>query len=245
MIFLLKYKICVDAGHGGSDPGAVNQNLNLKEKDLTLQIALELLKKFKGNELFDLIPTRTNDRFISLRDRCSIANINTCDLFLSIHLNSSINKKANGTETLIYGQKNKLAADIFQEGLVKSLNSNNRGVKTNPNLYVLKYTKMPAVLLELGFISNDEEAKKFLDTGYKNKIIGAIIFALYKIFCTEEEFNIMRFNTLEEIPEYAKPTIQKYIDRGYLTGKDDNKTLDLSDDMLRILVIMDRVMQKK
>lgn len=241
---LQKYKICIDAGHGGKDPGAVNKNL--KEKDFTLQIALEVINKLNNDEFFRPIPTRIEDESLSLGNRCKIANTQNCDLFVSIHLNAADNKAAKGIETLVYnGALNRITGLIFQNELIRATDALDRGVKSSPNIYVLKNTEMKAVLLELGFISNDEESKKFLAASYRSKIADAIISGIYKSFYIEpiEEVVIdTRYNTIDEIPEYAQPTIKKYINSGYIDGVDKSHSLDLSDDMLRVLTIMDRAM---
>ena len=166
-------KICIDAGHGGHDPGAVNGIY--KEADIALQIALRLgsLLEKNGNEV---VYTRKNDTFIELYDRCKIANTTGCDCFVSIHLNSADNKQAHGTETLVYGPNMSATrlAEIVNRNMVNATGFRDRGVKYRPELCVLKRTKMPAILVETGFVSNDEEAKDLISEATELAIAKAI-----------------------------------------------------------------------
>ena len=167
-------KICIDAGHGSKDPGAVNGKW--KEADIALQIALRLgsLLEKNGNEV---VYTRKDDTFIELYDRCKIANNAGCDCFVSIHLNSADNKQAHGTETLVYGPSSERAcklAEIVNRNIVSSTKFRDRGVKYRPELCVLKRTNMPAILVETGFISNDEELENLLSDFVQELIVVAI-----------------------------------------------------------------------
>jgi len=151
--FFMGKLICVDAGHGGTDSGAVGNGI--KEKDITLKAALkvgELLKK----QGFNVIFTRVSDKFINLGERCRIANSNSADLFISVHINSASNVQARGTETLCYSRNS--FAEIAQKNLIDYLKTKDRGVKERKDLYVLNGTKMLAVLFEIAFISNSQDA---------------------------------------------------------------------------------------
>ena len=91
-----KIKVYIDAGHGGSDPGAIGSDL--KEKDANLDIALKLKSKLEANG-FEVVMTRTNDAYSTLDDRVNKANSSGADIFLSIHNNAALSKYAHGTET--------------------------------------------------------------------------------------------------------------------------------------------------
>lgn len=146
--------ICVDAGHGGNDSGAVGNGV--KEKDIVLKISKkvgELLEK----QGFKVIYTRMSDKYVNLGERCRIANTNNADLFISIHINSAQSTQANGTETLCYSKSS--FAEIIQKHLISKLKLKDRGVKERRDLFVLNGTRMPAVLIEFGFLSNKEEAE--------------------------------------------------------------------------------------
>lgn len=166
-------KICIDAGHGGSEPGAIGPG-NIKEKDITLKIAKLAgeLAKING---FEVVYTRISDKFLSLRDRAEIANRNDCDIFISIHCNA-FKKESQGTET--YGfpgseEGKNLGLEIHHE-MLKATKLANRGYKT-ARFGVLRMTSMPAVLVETAFISNSKEEKLLLSYEFQKKVACAII----------------------------------------------------------------------
>lgn len=154
--------IVVDAGHGGSDPGAIRGNI--KEKDINLAVALEfasLLKQYGANVLL----TRSSDTFVTLYDRAQIANKANADIFISIHTNSHDNPTAHGIE-VFYGWDHSLElARTVERSLCLELGRYSRGVK-HYRYYVIRATKMPAILVELGFITNEEDREKFLDPNF-------------------------------------------------------------------------------
>ena len=144
----------LDFGHGGKDPGALGQN-KTKESDTVLKIGL-LIKNHleKAGEI--VITTRENDTYHSLDSRSIKANKEKCDYFISLHMNSSTNKTAKGCEVWVYDEKSKLyplSKDICSN-LSKTINTPNRGVKISKSFSVLRKTKMPALLIEIDFISN-------------------------------------------------------------------------------------------
>ncbi len=129
--------ICIDAGHGGTDPGVCGNGL--KEKDITLKTALKI-GKLLSEYGFDVVYTRTKDIYVTLSERCRVTNSRKCDAFVSIHDNSAANTTANGIEILCY-IKNNLAYYI-QQNLIDELNLTDRGVKERKDLYVLNSTDM-------------------------------------------------------------------------------------------------------
>lgn len=170
------YKIVIDPGHGGKDPGATSNGI--KEKDINLKIS-KALKEELLREGFTVKLTREDDRFLSLKERYDIGNNFNGDLFISIHCNSSINAYASGTEVFIYNLKNKETKDLGERialEISKDLKLKNRGVKEG-NFAVLRYTKMKAILIENAFLSNKEDAKKLKENfrlfsiAIKSKII--------------------------------------------------------------------------
>ena len=156
----------IDAGHGGADSGATGNGL--KEKNLTLAIVLAAKKYFDNDSRFKVYYTRTSDTYPSLDDRCKLANNNNADLFLSVHINSA-SPSANGTETLYNPNRNtatskngitsKEFATAMQQAVLATTGFTDRKLKTRTDLRVLNQTKMPACLIEYGFISNAKEAK--------------------------------------------------------------------------------------
>lgn len=168
-------KICIDPGHGGKYPGAVSNN-KAAEKTITLLIGLELGRQLKRHNI-DIIYTREDDSTIELYDRCNIANNNNCDYFVSIHLNSFSNPAAKGTETWCYekGDISEKFALFVNNKIVELLGTVNRGVKyAGKSLYVISNTKMPAILIEVAFLSNPEEEKILVDKAWQIKIAKAI-----------------------------------------------------------------------
>lgn len=154
--------IVIDAGHGDFDTGAVGFN-KTKEKDVTLPVALDLGAILQKNGM-KVIYTRTSDKVklprnekANLSARTQISNSNNASLFVSIHANSSIFKFVSGVETYYGGSSNsKKLAGFIENQIVKSNKLSNRGIKT-ANYYVLKNTKAPSVLIELGFITNAKD----------------------------------------------------------------------------------------
>ncbi len=169
--------ICIDPGHGGSDPGASGNGVI--EKNVTLNAALKLGEELK-KQGFDVIFTRVSDNFIALGERCRIANSKGADLFISVHVNSASSSAASGTEVLCY-EKNTFAG-ILQESLIKELGTNDRGVKERKDLAVLNGTKMNAVLIEIAFLSNPEEAKLLQKESFIEKFVYATALAVCKYF---------------------------------------------------------------
>lgn len=153
--------IVVDAGHGGSDSGAIGQS-GLMEKTVTLKVALLLEKQLKEAGAKVLL-TRKKDTDVAranatdaeeLQARVDVGNTNDADVFLSIHIDSFINAEAHGTSVYIYDDT-RLGKCLY-DNLLHRLNRTPRGVKF-ANFYVLKHTTMSASLVELMFISNAEE----------------------------------------------------------------------------------------
>ena len=149
----------LDFGHGGKDSGAIGTN-KTKESDTVLKIGMLIKNNLeKNNE--KVITTRDNDKYYSLDYRTKKANNENCDYFISIHLNSATNTSAKGCEVWIYNENSKLQtlANSLCNNLATKMNTPNRGVKYSKKLSVLKNSKMPALLIEIDFISNKEVEK--------------------------------------------------------------------------------------
>jgi N-acetylmuramoyl-L-alanine amidase len=159
-------KIYVDPGHGGKDSGAVGPT-GLQEKDVNLRVATVLKNCLKEYGKASVRMSRTNDSYVSLVDRATDANKWGADRFISIHHNSGTTS-VNGTETYSYSNSGNGAdlRDKVQSQLIKWGNLTDRGGKTNPDLVVLKKTKMAAILTEASFISNQAEEARLRDNGY-------------------------------------------------------------------------------
>lgn len=171
-------KICIDAGHNikGHDTGAIGVG-GANEGEITFDIAYALSQMLKGKG-HDIVLTRpTKDTVLgtnlatSLSERARISNEGGCDLFISLHCNSAT-PSAKGTEALISGRGGEAekAAKRMVDAISLNLATANRGVKVDTEylgnrLYVLHNTTAPAVLCELAFISNTEDAQKLLTKG--------------------------------------------------------------------------------
>lgn len=160
-------KIYIDQGHNPVNPNAGAEGNGLREQDLVYRIGQELATLLRRNGNFDVRLSRpTADTQIgssnntSLRLRVSDANSWGADYFISLHTNASENAAASGSEAFAYARGTpafRLGEDIL-EGLAETTGLRNRGMKVRPGLYVLKKTTMPAVLVELGFITNARDA---------------------------------------------------------------------------------------
>ncbi len=176
-----KYKnvLVIDAGHGGTDPGTINNSV--KEKDLTFSIVKKILDLFDGNENVKVYSTRLTDVKIPLDDRIKMAN-EIGDLFISVHINSADkNQNVKGTEVyyckdIFDTQKrfsSKQLASFLLKNLIANLGSVDRKVKTE-SYVVLKKATVPAALCEIGFITNPDEFKNLCDEAYQLKAANAI-----------------------------------------------------------------------
>ena len=153
-------KIVVDAGHGGSNPGAVYQGR--RESDDALRLATAVGKILEANG-YDVTYTRTSDVTQSVGQKAAIANEEGADLFVSIHRNAGeYPGQYSGVQTLIYddsGIKKQMAENI--DANLEALGFRNAGVSIRPNLVVLNSTQMPALLVEAGFIDSDTDNRLF------------------------------------------------------------------------------------
>ena len=166
------YKVFIDAGHGGTDPGALGYGY--RESDLNLQVAKKVESKLKSKGI-DVKMSRSSDIFYSLSERAEMANDYGADAFVSIHQNSAEAKSANGIETYYNRKKEEdrpLSNDI-QKQVISQTGANNRGVK-NAEFTVLVKSEMISALVECGFITNESEVKKLSDPSYQDKLATGI-----------------------------------------------------------------------
>ncbi len=146
--------VVIDAGHGGLDTGAL-RGLTL-EKDITLNIALKVRDILQEAGMKKVVMTRTTDKTLSLEERVEIANKKKSDIYVSIHINASKKSEIKGIETHYYTQSGYKVAQVIHKELMKNIDAEDRGLFKS-KFYVINHTKAPAVLLELGFISNEQE----------------------------------------------------------------------------------------
>jgi N-acetylmuramoyl-L-alanine amidase len=169
--------IVVDAGHGGHDSGAVNGSVY--EKSIVMDVTNRVYQKLEAAGA-KVLKTRNSDSvFVPLEDRVKFAQDHYAELFLSIHVNAAYSPDAKGTETYYNSTSNDNGTESYylakeiQEEMIRQLNTKDRGVKDG-EWYVIKYQEIPAVLLELGFISNSEDLSKLTSSTYKEKYAQAI-----------------------------------------------------------------------
>lgn len=195
--------IVIDPGHGKNDIGAENKELNIKEKDLALDVA-KRLKSILIKEGYQVDLTRTKDEFLERRARAEIANQKKADLFLSIHFNAAGFSAAKGIETFalsntgqpstgcklededheIFPGNNQDAANVLlaycvQSTLHNELKIRDRGIK-RARFKVLKWLNCPGILIEGGFITNPEESLMLADPLYRQSLAQAIALGVKK-----------------------------------------------------------------
>lgn len=159
--------VCLDAGHGADDVGATSTGGARLEKDDNLRLTLKVRDKLEAKGI-KVILTRDDDSDITLKERCRLANKKRCDFFLSLHRNSSVS--GSGFEAWIAKEPKGNEEEVAQK-LVDTLSDisglPNRGVKkgyrnsSGNNYYVNSNTNMPSILLEVGFVTSDEDNKSF------------------------------------------------------------------------------------
>ena len=188
--------IALDAGHGGSDPGAVYGNRNEKDDALRLTKAVGKILEDSGINVFYV---RKSDEYETPFKKATDANNAGADYFISIHRNSSEEpNQYSGVESLVYrdsGIRSVIAKNINSE--LEKVGFNNLGITQRPNLVVLKRTRMPAVLVEAGFINSDEDNAIF-DENF-DKIANAIAQGILKSIYSETTSTEAR----EESSEYS------------------------------------------
>lgn len=167
-----KDSVTVDPGHGGTDHGAIGTK-GTREKDVTLAIATRLSRIMATNGM-SVQMTRMKDLEILLRPRVEMANRNDSDVFISIHANSfGTMRGVQGIETYYFNDDSYALAKAVHKHLVRSLKRPDRGVRKN-NFYVVHHTKMPAALIEIGYLSNPDEEAKLKDPAYQEQAAQAI-----------------------------------------------------------------------
>lgn len=179
--------IVIDAGHGGNDPGTVPNGV--KEKDINLAVALKLGKAL-SEKGYNVILTRDKDVFVDLTERAEIANRNNADIFISLHSNSISNPDIKGIQVLycpafnsdVKETDNYPLAKAIMDALIQGTGAVDKGIIKRPELAVLRKTKMPAALIEMGFLTNKEEAAKLQTEAYQDLIVESIVKGIEKYF---------------------------------------------------------------
>lgn len=162
--------VVIDPGHGGTDYGAIRAGIN--EKDITLDVSKRVASILRSNG-YKVHLTLNEDKYVSLQGRVDIAEEVKPDIFVSIHVNSSEGTTATGIETHYYHDYSIDLAKKVHTSLAKSIKSPDRGLFKS-RFYVINHTTMPAVLVEIGFISNEEERAELVSEKRKQATAKAI-----------------------------------------------------------------------
>ena len=176
--------ICIDAGHGGSDPGKVG-NSNILEKDINLSLALKLQKLLEKknykvymtrNGDYNLADSKENEKRSDLSNRKQLIFENDPMAVISIHQNSYHEASVHGAQAFYFthSKEAKTAAEIIQKAIKTADTEGSREAKANDTYYLLKKTEVPVVIMECGFLSNYEEAEKLVTEEYQKELAEAI-----------------------------------------------------------------------
>lgn len=265
-------RIGINCGHtisGKPGSGAVGY---LIESDETRAVGYALMEMLRaqGHTVIDCTNDVAASESENLKNIVTLANAQHLDAFYSIHFNSG---GGTGTEIYTYGGRDTANASIILENITQ-LGFSDRGIKNGSNLYVIRHTHAPAALIEVCFVDSGKDAQHYRKLDAK-RIAEAICFGIDgKEIEESEELTMTQYEELkqeihdltetvkalaeeiydlkhpmiynyidENMPEWARPTVQKLVNEGILKG--DETGLNLTDEMLRILVILDRMMDSQ
>lgn len=193
--------IILDAGHGGMDGGASVQDV--MEKEIALSVTLKVRDYLQEQGALVLL-TREKDVDLALQDtkgirkrkqedlrnRVQMINDSEADLFLTIHLNSFPSASSKGAQTFYTNrfEENEQVAKFIQTEIIRNLENTKRDAKTINHVYLMNYAKKPGALVEIGFLSNNEEREKLMSDKYQEKIASSIYMGILRYF-TEEKLS--------------------------------------------------------
>ncbi|MBD2602288.1 N-acetylmuramoyl-L-alanine amidase [Microcystis viridis] len=166
-----RFLVVIDPGHGGKDPGAIGIG-GLQEKNVILPISLEVTRILQQQGI-DVRLTRDSDFFVTLQGRTDLANQIDADLFVSIHANSmgKARPDVNGLEVYYFGDRR--LSDTIHRNIVRSVDMRDRGVR-RARFYVLRTSRMPSTLVEVGFVTGAEDAAKLANANFQRQMAAAI-----------------------------------------------------------------------
>ncbi|MBH8598893.1 N-acetylmuramoyl-L-alanine amidase CwlD [Thermoactinomyces sp. CICC 10523] len=192
--------IMIDAGHGGPDGGAVSQD-GIVEKEITLKIARYLQDYLHGAGALVFL-TRETDTDLAQPDtkrlrlrkaedlmrRIYLIKEKNVDAFVSIHLNAIPSSRWSGAQTFYnpVREENKRLATFIQAELIRNLENTNRLAKQKGDVYILKHSPVPTALVEVGFLSNPEEARLLATDTYQKKVAASIYLGLIRFYTGKE-----------------------------------------------------------
>jgi N-acetylmuramoyl-L-alanine amidase len=207
--------VVIDAGHGGYDRGGI-PGQRVSEKDMTLDVAQRLQKTLAANG-YRVVMTRDSDVFVPLGTRVAIANSYSNAIFVSIHFNSAKRSGAGGIETYFYGRDSLQLASAIHYFVAGGAPSSNRNVRRR-GYFVLRKTKVPAVLVECGFLTNPTEGALAQTASYRQKLAEEIAAGVRGRNSVGSGLATTRVATSESIP------LQPYIDQTRVSKSERRKS---------------------
>ena len=253
-----EYLLALDAGHGLGTPGKrclksldPNETSEWWLNDRVCRYIAQRAAQYEGFKTLRVDDT-TGKTDVSHKERCRRANAAKADVYHSVHHNAGI-LGGSGGGLVAFCMRGATGAKVIRDGLYKALIAAGalKGNRASPvlekNFNVLVWSDMPAVLVEYGFMDSSTDVPVILTEEYA-KLVGCATADWYAKYWglslietekVEEEPEMTKYNTIEEVPDWGKATIQKLVDSGALKGTENG--LELSEDMLRILVILDRL----
>ncbi|WP_028547674.1 N-acetylmuramoyl-L-alanine amidase [Paenibacillus sp. UNC451MF] len=224
-------KIVVDAGHGGSDPGAIGVN-GLYEKTINLDIA-QKLKDLLLQQGYEVSMTRTNDTYVSLKDRVDYTNAQKADLFVSIHANSYSNPESRGAMVLYYDKdypqtdypaspemaaltpESKELAEKVLNKFVTTVGVNNLGL-VESSVYVVRMGTIPSILVETSFLSNSKDAAMLNNDEVRTKMAQAIALGIEDYLPLSGQSQKDTFSDISD--HWARESITRLSSQGIIEG---------------------------
>jgi N-acetylmuramoyl-L-alanine amidase len=163
--------VVIDAGHGGFDRGGI-PGQRVAEKTVALDVAQRLRRSLEASG-YRVVMTRDSDVFVPLGTRVAIANSYRNAIFVCVHFNSAPRSGASGIETYFYNRDSLALASAIHYNVTRNVGATNRGVRRR-GYFVLRRTRIPAVLVECGFLTNPTEARNAQNTSYRQKLADSI-----------------------------------------------------------------------
>ncbi|MFD7520896.1 N-acetylmuramoyl-L-alanine amidase [Paenibacillus chitinolyticus] len=243
----MAYKVVVDPGHGGKDPGAIGVN-GLNEKTVNLDISLKLRDELKKKGV-DVVMTRADDRYLSLDERVQFTNAQNADVFVSVHANSNPSSAANGSQVLYYDSRypqddypaspemealtpfSKLLAQKVLSSVLSQTGLKDQGLVPSA-VYVVRKGKIPSILVETGFLSNKKEADLLADPAFRTKMAKAIADGVVS-------YQPPVFP--DTAGHWAREAILRIKDKGWMEGIGNNFEPNRALTRAEFVTVMDRV----
>lgn len=242
-------RINIHAGHNPDGKTACGAVGLIKESTEARAVVSRVIRRLRaaGHTVYDCTINDGKSATDVLKRIVEKCNSHEVDLDISVHFNSAANDLrgngiTTGTEVYVYTTDNgKSPAYQYGRRIVEAISAlgfRNRGIKTNKDFYVLRATKAPAMIVECCFVDDKDDCELYSAASMADAIAGAITGIDYTN--SLEEDREMIYNYVDEnMPEWARKTVQKLVDKGYLKGDESGK-LGLNDTMLKVFVVNDR-----